>query len=60
MFKRFLLLTSGLLVVLSGLTSRVQGDQSHGAKASADVVVAERSIEDRTLSDDAFGGNQEQ
>jgi hypothetical protein len=61
MFKRFLLLTSGLLVVLSGPPSRVLAERDHWAGATVTTpAVAERVIEDRTRSGAAFDGNQEQ
>ena len=69
MVKRFLLLMSGVLIVLSGPPSRMlaDGDRSSGATPSTPVIVATASTaatvstEGQNMSGTAFGdGNQEQ
>ena len=63
MMKRFLLVASGLLVVLSGPHSRVraEADDPHGAGSSTALVAATVSVEAPTMSATASDqGNQEQ
>jgi hypothetical protein len=69
MFKRFLLFTSGLLVVLSGPPSRVltEGEHSHAATAAAPVGMVETVETVATVAMPKAGftyafdrGNQEQ
>jgi hypothetical protein len=62
MLKRFLLLTSGLLAVLSGPPSHVlaQAEHSHAATVSTPAIAAGGSSAARNDSLDAFDGNQDQ